>query len=185
MTSQESSDSPRLGKGLVSIVTGNGKGKTTSAIGSIVRASGHGLQVYVIFFAKGGNFKHGEFQVLNNIPNVTMASYGQRGWLTEGDPKPEHKEKAQQAFAAVREAMLSGKYDLVVMDEINIAISGGLIDLEDVVKLIEDKPAQVELILTGRNANPKLVRLADLVSEILMIKHPFNEGIKARKGIDY
>lgn len=176
---------PRLEKGLVSILTGAGKGKTTSAIGSVVRAVGHGLRAYVVFFAKGNKYEHGEFKVLAGLPNVTMANFGQRGWIAKGRTTPEQREQAHQAIEAAHQAMLSGEYDLVVLDEINIAISSKLIEVDEIVRLIEQKPPNVELILTGRDANPRLVKMADLVSEILMIKHPFTEGVKARKGIEY
>jgi len=177
--------SPALDRGLVSIYTGQGKGKTTAAIGSVVRAVGHGLRAYVIFFVKGKDYIHGELQALAQLPNVTTTSFGQRGWVLKNNIKPEHKEQAKQALDTARQAMLSGKYDLVVLDEINIAIAGKLVEVDDVIGLINDKPQNVELILTGRYADPRLVRIADLVSEILMIKHPYTEGVRARKGIEY
>ncbi|MEE8583096.1 MAG: cob(I)yrinic acid a,c-diamide adenosyltransferase [Dehalococcoidales bacterium] len=186
MTPEEAKEQiPLLDKGLVSILTGAGKGKTTSAIGTVIRAVGHGLRAYVVFFAKGEKFEHGEFNVLANLPNVTMANFGRRGWIAKGQTTPEQREQAHQAIEAAHQAMLSGEYDLVVLDEINIAISAKLIEVDEIVRLIEEKPPNVELILTGRDADPRLVKMADLVSEILMIKHPFTEGVKARKGIDY
>ncbi len=174
-----------LTRGLVQIFTGEGRGKTSAAIGTIVRAVGHGLRVYVVFLMKGKNYSHGEFNVLSQLPNVTMASFGQRGWIKKGEIKPEHKEQARLALAAAREAMLSGYYDLVVLDEINVAVADRLVEPEEVVRLIKDKPRNVELILTGRSADPNLVKMADLVSEILAIKHPYAQGITARKGIEY
>jgi len=99
--------------------------------------------------------------------------------------KPEDKEQARLALVTAREAVLSGKYDLVILDEVNIALDYKLIELNEMVKLIKDKPRNVELILTGRYADPRLVQMADLVTEMLMIKHPFSRGIKARRGIDY
>ncbi|MFH1003191.1 MAG: cob(I)yrinic acid a,c-diamide adenosyltransferase [Chloroflexota bacterium] len=167
------------------IFTGEGRGKTSAALGTIVRAVGHGLKVYIVFLMKGGNYPHGEFNTLSRLPGVTMASFGQRGWVKEGQVKPEHREQARQALANARQAMLSGDYDLLVLDEINVAVAHHLIELDAVLRLIKDKPPKVELILTGRNADPALVSAADLVSEITMIKHPYNEGIQARKGIDY
>ena len=172
-------------QGLVSVFTGDGKGKTTAAVGTVIRALGHGLRAYVVFFMKGKDYVHGEFNILSSLPNVTIASFGQRGWIREDNVKPEHKEQARRALATAREAMLSGNYDLVVLDEVNVAVAGKLVELDEVVKLINDKPQNVELILTGRYADPKLVQLADLVSEILMIKHPYDKGIAARKGFDY
>jgi cob(I)alamin adenosyltransferase len=134
---------------------------------------------------KGESFVHGEINILSKMPNVTLARFGQNGWVDKDNVKPEHKEQARLALTAAREAMLSGNYDLVVLDEINIAIDYGLIELDEVIKLVNDKPQNVELILTGRNINTKLVQMADLVTEMLMIKHPYARGIKARRGIDY
>jgi len=174
-----------LTRGLVQIFTGEGRGKTSAALGTIVRAVGHGLRVYIVFLMKGKDYTHGEFNTLTRLPNVTMTSFGQRGWIKKGEVKPEHKEQARLALASAREAMLSSNYDLVVLDEINVAVADKLVEPEEVARLINDKPRNVELILTGRYADPKLIEMADLVSEILMIKHPYTEGITARKGIDY
>lgn len=174
-----------LARGLVQIFTGEGRGKTSAALGTVIRAAGHGLRVFIVFLMKGENYAHGEFNILSQLPGVTMTSFGQRGWVKAGKVKPEHKESAGQALAVARQAMLSGNYDLVVLDEINVAVAGKLVALDEVIRLIEDKPQHVELILTGRNADPRLVELADLVSEIVMVKHPYTEGIQARKGIDY
>jgi cob(I)alamin adenosyltransferase len=134
---------------------------------------------------KGRDYVHGEFAILSKLPNVTMASFGQRGWVSKDEVKPEHKEQAELALASAREAIQSGSYDLVVLDEVNVAIASKLVELDEVLKFINDKPRNVELILTGRNADPRLVQRADLVTEMLMIKHPYTKGIKARKGIDY
>ena len=172
-------------QGLVSIFTGDGKGKTTAATGTAVRAAGHGLKVFIIFFMKGKDFVHGEVNALTKIPNITLASFGQEGWVDKENIKPEDKEQARLALVTAREAVLSGKYDLVILDEVNIALDYKLIELNEMVKLIKDKPRNVELILTGRYADPRLVQMADLVTEMLMIKHPFSRGIKARRGIDY
>ncbi len=177
--------SQQLDQGLVSIFTGDGKGKTTAAIGAVVRAAGHGLRTFVIYFLKGKDYIHGENTILSRLPNVSLASFGQEGWVDRENIKPEHREQAGLALATAREAINSGDYDIIVLDEINIAINYGLIELDEVIKLVNDKPKQVELILTGRYANPKLVQMADLVTEMQMIKHPYTQGIKARRGIDY
>jgi cob(I)alamin adenosyltransferase len=177
--------SQQLEQGLVSIFTGDGKGKTTAAIGTAVRAAGHGLRVYIVFFMKSEDYPHGEVNALSKLANVTVASFSHKGWVNKEDVKPEHKEQARLALKAAREAMLSDNYDLVILDEVNVAINYKLISLDEVVKLISDKPQYVELILTGRYADPRLVQMADLVTEMLMIKHPYTRGIKARRGIDY
>ena len=177
--------SQQLNQGLVSIFTGDGKGKTTAAIGTVVRAAGHGLRSFIVFFMKGKSFTRGEINIISKIPNVTLAEFGQNDWVDKNNIKPEHKKQARLALTTAREAILSGNYDLVVLDEINIAINYKLIELGEVIKLINDKPRNLELILTGRNVDTKLVQMADLVTEMLMIKHPYTRGIKARQGIDY
>jgi cob(I)alamin adenosyltransferase len=169
---------------LVQIFTGDGKGKTTAAIGAVIRALGHGLRVYVAFFMKG-DYPYGERSILSQLPNVTMASFGSRGFIDPANIKPEEKEQAKRALAAVREVMLSGSYDLVVLDEVNLAAAWNLVELDEVLRLIDEKPEGVELILTGRRADSKLVKAADLVTEMLKIKHPYDEGVAAREGIEY
>jgi len=171
-------------KGLVQIFTGDGKGKTSAALGVVLRALGHGLRVCIVVFMKG-DYPYGEWKFLSKIPNVKVARFGFRTFTDPANVKPEEIEQAKQALATAREAMLSGSYDLVVLDEVNIAIGWKLIELDEVVKLIQDKPSNVELILTGRHADTKLVEMADLVTECLKIKHPYDKGMVARQGIDY
>jgi cob(I)alamin adenosyltransferase len=170
--------------GLVQIFTGNGKGKTTAALGTVLRAAGHGLRVSVIFFMKG-DFPYGEREILSRLPNVDVAVFGSKEFCDPGKVKPEEIEQARQGLAAARKAMLSGDYDLLVLDEVDVAVAFKLIRLEDVISLIQDKPPEVEVILTGRYADNRLVEMADLVTEMVKIKHPFDKGIKARKGIEY
>jgi len=173
-----------LSRGLVYIFTGDGKGKTSAATGVVLRALGHGMRVHITYFLKG-EYPYGERAVLSKLPNVAMASFGGAEFVDPANIKPEEIEQAKLALATAREAMLSGNYDLVVLDEVNVAVSFKLIELDEVIKLIEDKPKNVELILTGRKAHTELVKLADLVTEMLKIKHPYDEGVLARKGIDY
>jgi cob(I)alamin adenosyltransferase len=172
------------GKGLVQIFTGNGKGKTTAALGTVIRAAGHGLKVFVIFFIKG-DYASGEYSTLSRLPDVKVASFGLRRFIDPNNVDPEEKAQAKAALAAAREAITGGTYDLVVLDEINVALDFKLIDPDDVMQLIKDKPPHVELILTGRNADSRLIEAADLVTEMVKIKHPFDKGIKARKGIEF
>ena len=172
------------GKGLVQVFTGNGKGKTTAALGTILRAAGHGLKIFIVFFMKG-DYNYGEYSTLSKLSNVDVASFGFRHLTDPANIKPEEIEQARLALAAAREAVLSGNYDLVVLDEVNVALGFNLIELDDVVNLIKGKPPQVELILTGRYADTKLIELADLVTEMVKVKHPFDKGVKARKGIEY
>ncbi len=171
-------------QGLVQIFTGDGKGKTSAALGNIIRALGHGLRVYIIFFLKG-NYPYGERNILSKFSNVTVASFGQEEFVDPANIKEEQIAQASQALAAAREAIFSGNYDLVILDEINIAVSFKLISVQEVIRLIKDKPKKVELIFTGRSADPELIRMADLVTEMVKVKHPFDIGVVARKGIEY
>lgn len=173
-----------LKRGLVYIFTGDGKGKTSAAMGVVLRALGHGMRVHITYFMKG-DYPYGERAILSKLPNVTMASFGSTEFIYPANIKPEDIQQAKRALATAREAMLSGNYDLVVLDEVNIAVAFKLIELDEVIRFIEDKPRNVELILTGRQADTKLVQLADTVTEMLKIKHPYDEGVQARKGIDY
>jgi cob(I)alamin adenosyltransferase len=186
--SDKASNSPLapepLSKGLVQVFTGDGRGKTSAAIGTVIRALGHGLKVYIAFFLKGAH-PSGEFHLLSQLSSVTMARFGSGGLVDPQNIKAEEREGAEKALAAAREAMLSGKYDMVVLDEVNVAAAFGLIAVDDVLKLIGDKPQKVELILTGRRADTRIVQAADLVTECLKIKHPYDTGVAARGGIEF
>jgi cob(I)alamin adenosyltransferase len=177
-----SSEQPR--RGLVQILTGDGRGKTTAALGVVVRALGHGLRVCIVVFMKG-DYPYSEWKFLAKEPSVKLARFGSRAFIDPANIKSEDIEQAEQALAFAREAMLSGDYDLVVLDEVNLAAAWKLVALNEVIKLIGDRPPDVELILTGRRADSKLIELADLVTECLNIKHPYDKGILARQGIDY
>ena len=177
-------ESDPVTKGLVYIFTGDGKGKTSAALGVVLRALGHGLRVHITYFMKG-SYPYGELPILSQLPNVDFAHFGGLEFINPANIKPEDMEQASQALADARYAMLSGNYDLVVLDEVKIAAAWKLVELDEVIRLINDKPQNVELILTGRQADTKLVEMADLVTEMLKIKHPYDKGIKARKGIDY
>ncbi|MBM2824456.1 MAG: ATP:corrinoid adenosyltransferase BtuR/CobO/CobP [Dehalococcoidales bacterium] len=183
-SSYDFSSPERLKIGLVQVFTGEGKGKTSAALGTALRALGRGLRVCVVVFMKG-DYPYGEWEALAKLPNVKIVRFGFRTFTDPARVKSEEKEQASQALAAAREAVLGGSYDLVVLDEVNIAVAWKLVELDEVVKLIQDKPPNVELILTGRYADARLVELADLVTECLKIKHPYDKGIKARVGIEY
>jgi cob(I)alamin adenosyltransferase len=171
-------------KGLVQVFTGNGKGKTSAALGSIVRAIGHGLKVFIVFFMKG-KYPYGEFNSLPKLSNVEVASFGLRCLIGDKEVNPKEIKQAELALKTAREAMLSGKYDIVILDEVNVARYFNLIPLDEVIRLIEEKPPQVELILTGRYAENAITERADLVTEMMKVKHPYDRGIKARKGIEF
>jgi cob(I)alamin adenosyltransferase len=177
--------SPELpSRGLVQVFTGDGKGKTTAALGAVIRALGQGRRAYIVFFMKG-QYPYGERKILARLPHVEVVSFGSLDFVNPADIRTEDKEQARLALAAGQEAMLSGKYDMVVLDEINVAVAFGLLPLAEVIKLIQDKPPQVELILTGRKAAPELIKAADLVTECLKIKHPYDRGVGSRQGIEY
>ena len=174
----------RLEEGLTQVYTGNGKGKTSAAFGLALRAIGRGLKVYVVQFIKGG-FDYGELYVVKRLPNFKMKAFGRGKFVIEMPPKDEDYKLAKEAFELAQEVVNSGEYDIVILDEINIALSLGLIGVEEVVDLIKNKPKHVELILTGRNAPPEIVAIADLVTEMKEIKHPYSRGLPPRKGIEY
>lgn len=176
--------SKSLCRGCVEILTGNGKGKTTSALGTVLRALGHGFKVCVVVFMKG-DYPYGEWNVLSQLPNVRVATFGFKEFTDPNNVKPGEKEEAAKAMAFARESMLSGSYNLIVLDEVNVAVAWKLVELEEVIGLIRAKPGDVELILTGRYAHPRLIEMADLVTECLKIKHPYDEGITSREGIEY
>jgi len=171
-------------KGLVQIFTGDGKGKTTAALGTALRALGHGLSVYVVVFMKG-DYPYGEWEALKTFPKATIKRFGFLDFTDPRNVKPEEKEQAEKALQTAREAVLSGKYDLVILDEVNIASAWKLVDIEKVAELIKARPPQVELIMTGRFADQKLIDLADLVTECKKVKHPYDGGTTAREGIEY
>ncbi len=175
---------PKLERGLVQVYTGNGKGKTTAAFGLVLRAVGRGLKVYIIQFIKGG-FDYGELYVMDRLPNFKLKAFGRGKFVTLKPPEKEDVELAEEAFQLAKEVVANGEYDIVVLDEINVALNLKLISLEGVLKLIKNKPKHVELVLTGRYAPDEIIDTADLVTEMKEVKHPFNKGYKARKGIEY
>ena len=178
-------------KGLVIVYTGHGKGKTSAALGNVFRALGHGWKVLVIQFFKGDwPVVFGEIESAKAHPYLEILQLGKGFVKIMGDKKPfsEHKLAAKEAVDFAKEKIYSGQYDLVVLDEINYAIDYleiRLVELKDVLEMIEKKPAKTHLILTGRDAKPEVIEKADLVTEMKEIKHPFQKGIQAQKGIDF
>ncbi|MGQ9646493.1 MAG: cob(I)yrinic acid a,c-diamide adenosyltransferase [Thermodesulfobacteriota bacterium] len=171
-------------KGLIQVYTGNGKGKTTAALGLALRAVGHGLRVFVIQFMKG-SAPYGELESARKLhPYLTIKRAGRKGFVSKSHPDPADVQAAQEGFSLTKKAIESREYDIVVLDEINMAIDYGLISLSDVLGLIDSKPESVELILTGRNARPEIIEKADLATEMVEVKHYYDKGIKARKGIE-
>lgn len=171
-------------RGLVHVYTGDGKGKTTAALGLVLRAVGHDLKVHIIHFMKGDT-RYGEHAALAHLPGVSVERFGLPTLCNPKNPRPEERQEAERALEAARQAVMGGQYHVVVLDEINVALAFGLIPLEPVLDLVRNKPPRVELILTGRKAPPELIAAADLVTEMREVKHPFQKGILARPGIDY
>lgn len=166
------------------VYTGNGKGKTTAAFGLALRAIGRGLKVYVIQFIKGG-FDYGELYIADKLPNLKLKAFGRGKFVTKKPAEKEDVKLAEEALALAEKVIKSGEYDIVILDEINVALDLKLIKTEKVVELMKSKPRHVELILTGRYAPKEIIEIADLVTEMKEIKHPFNKGQQARKGIEY
>jgi len=174
----------QTGLGLVSVFTGDGKGKTSAALGVALRAAGHGLKVHIIFFMKG-DYPYGEREALALIPNVEVSIFGQETFVDPANVRPEEIAEARRGLDRVREVVQSGGYDVVVLDEINVAIAWKLLDIDDVLELVRNRPRHLELLLTGRYAVPELLDAADLVTEMVNVKHPYARGILSRRGIDY
>ncbi|MCJ7620430.1 MAG: cob(I)yrinic acid a,c-diamide adenosyltransferase [Anaerolineae bacterium] len=171
-------------KGLIHVYTGHGKGKTTAALGQAMRAAGQGLRVYIIQFMKGWPH-YGELESVRQHPNITIRQFGRPDYVSKESPEPVDIRMAEEALEHGREIVRSGDYDLVILDEINVALEWHLIRLEDVLSLLDQKPEKVELILTGRYAHPEVIARADLVTEMREIKHPYHKGIVSRRGIEY
>jgi len=170
------------GKGLTIIYTGDGKGKTTAALGSAVRAAGHGLKVIVIQFVKGDpNCGEHFFAAKHRLFEIVQLAEGNSFTMSQEDLRTTVRKTLEYAEAVLS----SGEYQMVILDEILVAIKKGLLDTSEVVDLVKGKPDSVDLILTGRQAPAELVKIADLVTEMHMVRHPFTRGIPARRGIEY
>ncbi len=170
--------------GLVQVYTGNGKGKTTAAFGLALRALGQGLRVCIVQFMKG-NTTYGETQMSGRIEGITLFQFGRETFVDPRNPLSIDYKEARKALDMGRESIAGNRYDLVILDEVNVALHFKLISVEDVLSLITAKPEAVELVLTGRYAPEEIIERADLVTEMKEIKHPFQSGVKARRGIEY
>lgn len=167
---------------MIQVYTGNGKGKTTAALGLALRASGAGLKVYLCQFLKGKDYC--ELRSLRKFKNIKVEQFGTKCFIRHL-PSQEDIKLARAGLRAAKKAIRDKSYSLVILDEINNALKFKLIDLEDLLGLIKITPAQIELVLTGRNAHPQIIKAADLVSEIKEKKHYFKKGIRARRGIEF
>lgn len=173
--------------GLVIVYTGKGKGKTTAALGMALRALGHGFKVVMVQFIKGEWF-YGELSSSSKLePDFELVAAGKGfvGIIDDDKPKEDHVAAAKEALYISKEKIASGKYDIVILDEINYAVNLKLISVDDVLELIKIKPKRTTLVLTGNYANEKVIESADLVTEMREIKHPYKQGKKAKRGVDF
>ncbi len=170
-------------KGQIQIYTGNGKGKTTAAIGQAIRATGAGLQVYFAQFIKGKPYAETEL-IKERIPEIEIKQFGLKCFIVE-QPTQDDIEAANNGLKEVEKIILSGKYDMVVLDEITIALFYNLFETEQVIEILQNRPAHCEIVITGRYAPDGLLDIADLVTEMKEIKHYYQEGVEARKGIEF
>ena len=171
-------------KGTIQVYTGNGKGKTTASLGLALRAMGHGQKVFMIQFMKGSK-RYGEIQIAASLKNLTILQCGRDCFVNRADPDPKDIRLAQNGLLKAKEIIQSRKYDLVILDEINVAMDFKLIAVKDVMKMLREKPKEVELVLTGRGAPRRIRELADLVSSVREVKHHYSKGVKARKGVEF
>ena len=169
--------------GFIQVYTGDGKGKTTAAVGQAIRACGQGARVFMIQFMKGREY--GELKCAKNIDNFEIEQYGRDEFVDKSNPAQIDKEYAQRGLEKAWHIVKDAKHDLLILDEINVAVDFGLIPLEDVLNLLEEKSDKMEVILTGRNAPKELMDIAQLVTIMQEKKHPYQQGIEMRKGIDY
>ncbi|MBI5444293.1 MAG: cob(I)yrinic acid a,c-diamide adenosyltransferase [Deltaproteobacteria bacterium] len=178
---------PKERRGLVVVITGHGKGKTTTAFGIALRACGHDMRVCIVQFMKGDLYT-GEWDGVKKMGcEIELKATGKGFCGIQGNPYPwsEHRENAQEAVKIVHEKMASGRCDVLILDEINNALKLKLVDLEQVKEIIAKKPPLLHLVLTGRDAHPEVIELSDTASEVVEIKHAYRKGIEPQPGIDY
>ena len=173
-------------RGLIIVNTGPGKGKTTAAMGTALRAVGNGMRVLMLQFLKG-SWHYGELDAAQSFGDKFVMKQMGRGFVKVGgaETDPEDVKLVEQAWKEAEQAILSGQYDLVILDEINYAISYGMLDAAKVVPVLKRKPDLVHVILTGRNAHPSIVEIADTVTEMKQVKHAYEKGVMAQRGIEY
>jgi len=171
------------GPGRIIVHTGDGKGKTTAALGTALRASGHGLKVAIVQFIKG-DWNYGEARALAACPNVELTRIGS-GFTWLADDPAEPRSLAREAWTVAKEAAMSDRYDLLILDELNCALSEGYVTSGEVLAFLADKPERLSVIITGRGAPEDLIEAADTVTEMRCVKHAFQHGAPARKGIEY
>jgi len=169
---------------MIQVYTGNGKGKTTAALGLALRASGQKKKILMIQFMKG-KVNYGELKSARLLPGFTIRQFGRPTFVDKKNPAPADIKGAQQALDFAAQTIGSRKYDIIILDELNVALDFKLVPLEEVLLMLAWAPKELELVITGRNANPKVIKLADLVSEVREVKHYYKQGVQARKGIEF
>lgn len=170
--------------GLIQVFTGNGKGKTTAALGEGLRACGHNFKVLIVQFMKG-DIEYGEVKIAHKIANMTLKQFGLPTFVKKGEPKEEDLKLAREGFQFAKDAIQNKKFDMVILDELNVAIDYGLLEIEPVIELLKNRPDGIEIIITGRYAPREILDIADLVSRIEEVKHPYQKGIQSRKGVEW
>ena len=169
-------------RGYIQVYTGNGKGKTTAALGLSIRAAGAGLKVFIIQFMKMGDYS--EIKALQKFPDqITIEQYG-KGQFVKGKPSREDIDAAQNGLERVNAVIESSEYDVIILEEANVAVMCDLFPVEKLIDIIDKKPDNLELVITGRGAHAEIIKRADLVTEMKEIKHYYNEGVTARTGIE-
>ncbi|HWJ04023.1 MAG TPA: cob(I)yrinic acid a,c-diamide adenosyltransferase [Verrucomicrobiae bacterium] len=170
--------------GLIMIYTGNGKGKTTAALGLALRAMGHGKRVFIMQFMKGSK-EYGEVKIAGQLPLLTLVQSGLESFVIKGAPSAEDLRLARRGLDLAWEAVKSGQYELIILDEINVALDYDLVPLAEVLELLKTKPAGLDLVLTGRYVPEGVLELADLISEVKEVRHHYNSGVQAREGMEF
>ncbi len=169
-------------KGYIQVYTGNGKGKTTAALGLAIRAAGAGLKVFIAQFIKMGEYS--EIKALKRFKDlITVEQFGS-GRFIKGKPSASDIEAARKGVEKIKAAFTSGQHNVIIMEEANVAAALGLLSVEDILKIMDEKPKDVELVITGRGADSRIIEKADLVTEMKEVKHYFQKGVKARIGIE-
>lgn len=185
MHESAASGTVRLHQGLMQVYTGNGKGKTTAALGLCMRAAGSGLKAVVLQFLKAGGTTSELRSAERLSPDLEIRQLGRSVSFIKGKPLPEDIEHTKRAWENARTVILSGEYDLVVLDELNVVLDLEMLSSQEVIRCLKERPQHVEVVLTGRKAPTEIIDMADLVTEMRCIKHPFERGIPARLGIEY
>lgn len=173
-----------LSRGYVQVYTGEGKGKTTASLGQALRACGHGFKVLMIQFMKGSK-NYGELSISESVPGLEIIQKGLPTFVKKGEPSEEDLRLAAEGMDLARKAVREAAHDILILDEINCAVDYGLVDVNEVLEVIAEKPEGMELILTGRYAPKEFVDIADLVTEMREVKHHYNNGVQMREGIEF